>query len=199
MFEKKEPFQWKVPVLILVGVLVLSSGVYIGVKTRDLGKENKKVNAENIANEDSKEVFGLMESCEIWVEKKSEDGTKLNGQSMMIGIVPKELLNKSEEEIRAYLSDKYPDRNIESVQKSKIVLSEGIKENDSSKANKYSLEDSDGFITLYKYDEKGNKSLIEKTQIHVDVLPKSVQEELKQGIFVNTEDEAYSKLENFGS
>lgn len=199
MFEKKELFQWKTPILILVGVLVLSSGIFIGVKTRDLGKENNKVNAQKANTNNSKEVFELMESCEIWVEKKSEDGSELNGQSMMIGIVPKELLNKSEEEIRTYLSDKYPDRNIERIQKSKIVLSEYIKENDPSKANKYSLEDSDGFITLYKYDESGNKSLIEKTQIHIDVLPKSVQDELKQGIFVDTQDEVYSKLENFGS
>lgn len=199
MFEKKDPFQWKTPIIILVGVLVLSSGIFIGIKTRNLGNENNKVNAEKIDNNSSKEVFELMESCEIWVEKKSEDGRKLNGQSMMIGIVPKDLLNKSEEEIRVYLSDKYPDRNIEDIQKSKIVLSEYIKENDPSKANKYSLEDSDGFITLYKYDESGNKSLIEKTQIHIEVLPKSVQNELKQGIFVDTEEEAYSKLENFGS
>lgn len=199
MFEKKEPFQWKIPVLILVGVLVLSSGMYIGVKTRDLGKEKNKANAEEIVNKNSKEVFELMESCEIWVEKKSEDGSLVEGQSMMIGTVPKELLNKSEEEIKAFLTDKYPERDIESIQKSKIVLSENAKVNDPSKASKYSLEDCDGFVALYKYDESGNKSLIEKTQIHVYVLPKAVQNELKEGILVESEEEAYSKLENFGS
>lgn len=199
MFERKEPFQWKIPVLILVGVLVLSSGIYIGVKTRELGKENNKANAEEVVDKNTKEVFELMASCEIWVEKKSEDGSIVNGESMMIGIVPTDLLNKSEEEIRAYLSDRYPDRNIESIKKNKIVLSENIQANDTSKANKYSLEDCDGFIGLYKYDESGNKSLVEKTQIHVDVLPKTVQEDLKEGILVETEDEAYSKLENFGS
>ena len=34
MFEKKYTFEWKIPVLILTGILVLSSGIYIGVKTR---------------------------------------------------------------------------------------------------------------------------------------------------------------------
>ena len=199
MFENKEPFQWKIPVLILVGVLELSSGINIGVKTRNLGNEKNKANAEETVDKDSKEVFELMESCEIWVEKKSEDGSLVEGQSMMIGTVPKELLNKSEEEIKAFLADKYPERNIESIQKSKIVLSENTKVNDPSKANKYSLEGCDGFVALYKYDESGNKSLIEKTQIHVDVLPKAVQDELKEGILLESEDEAYSKLENFGS
>ncbi len=32
MFERKEPFQWKIPILILTGILVLSGGIYIGVK-----------------------------------------------------------------------------------------------------------------------------------------------------------------------
>ncbi len=118
---------------------------------------------------------------------------------MMIGIIPKELLNKSEEEIKSYLLDKYPNRNIESIQKSKIVLSENTKTNDPSKADKYSLENSDGFIALYKYDADGNKTLIEKTQIKIAVLPKTAQDELENGITVESEEEAYSKLENFGS
>lgn len=201
MFEKREPFPWKIPVLILVGVLVLSSGIYIGIKTRDLGKENNNVNvnAEQTKDKNTKEVFQLMESCEIWVEKIYEDGSSESNESMMIGMVPKELLNKDEEEIKEYLSEKYPDRNIESIKKNKIILSENIAKNDPTRTNTYSLEGSDGFITLYKYDSNGNKSLIEKTQIHIDVLPRSVQDELKKGILVNSEDEAYSKLENFGS
>lgn len=199
MFEKKESFPWKIPVLILVGVLVLSSGIYIGIKTRDLGKENNNVNAEQTTDKDTKEVFELMENCEIWVEKISQDKSSTSSESMMIGIVPKELLNKDEKEIKEYLSEKYPDRNIESIKKNKILLSENVIKVDTSKSNTYSLENTDGFVALYKYDEQGNKSLIEKTQIHIDVLPKSVQEELKKGIVVNSEDEAYSKLENFGS
>ena len=33
MFEKREPFPWRIPVLILVGVAVLSGGIYLGVKS----------------------------------------------------------------------------------------------------------------------------------------------------------------------
>lgn len=199
MFEKKESFPWKLPVLILVGVLVLSSGIYLGIKTRDVEEENYNANVEQTTDTQSKEVFQLMENCEIWVEKISDDTDSTTNESMMIGIVPKELLGKDEKEIEEYLSEKYPDRNIESIKKNRILLSENVIKNDTSKANTYSLEDTDGFIALYKYDDKGNKSLIEKTQINISILPKSIQDELKKGIVVNSEEEAYSKLENFGS
>ena len=42
----------------------------------------------------------------------------------MIGIVPKELLDKTKEEIRAYLSEQYPDKEIDSITQHEIVLSE---------------------------------------------------------------------------
>ena len=68
-----------------------------------------------------------------------------------------------------------------------------------AKANKYSIEEKDGYVYVYKYDKQGNKSEIEKTEISIESLPKSVQEELSTGILVDNEDEAYSRLENFES
>ena len=35
MFEEKKSFPWKIPALVLVCVLVLSSGIYIGIKSRN--------------------------------------------------------------------------------------------------------------------------------------------------------------------
>ena len=43
------------------------------------------------------------------------------------------------------------------------------------------------------------KKELEKTDIQVDSLPKSVQKEVSTGILLDTEDEAYSRLENFES
>ena len=40
----------------------------------------------------------------------------------MIGIVPEELLDKTKEEIRTYLSEKYPDKEIDSTQKNNLIL-----------------------------------------------------------------------------
>ena len=88
----------------------------------------------------------------------------------MIGIVPKELLDKMKEEIRAYLSDKYPDKEIDSITQYEIVLSEKAPLKDTSRSNKYSLEVENGFIGLYKYDANGNRELVENTQINIDSL-----------------------------
>lgn len=200
MFEKKEPFNWKPAVLILTGVVVLSGGIYLGIKTRNVDTE--QVNAQQQVEKpvkEIKEVFELSKDCEIWVEKKNEDGSKSEKSSVMIGTIDSALLNKSEGEITDYLKDKYPNREIESIGKYEIILSEVVETNDPSKSNKYSLEADGEYIGLYKYDSSGNRELIEKTQIRIDSLPKTVQEEIQKGIVINSQDEAYSKLEDFGS
>lgn len=200
MFERKEPFQWKIPILILTGILVLTGGIYIGIKTKKVEEKpafnNKTINKDD---EKTKDAFGLSENCEIWVYKRSDEGTVIDSETSMIGIVPEELLDKTKEEIRTYLSEKYPDKEIDSITQYEIVLSEKAPLNDTSKSNKYSLEVENGFIGLYKYDINGNRELIENTEIKLDSLPQSVQEEIQKGIIVDTKDDAYSKLESFGS
>ena len=200
MFEKKEPFQWKIPILILTGILVLTGGIYIGIKTRKV-EEKPAFNNETInkKKKKTKDAFGLSESCEIWMYKRSEEGSLIDSEPSMIGIVPKELLDKTKEEIRAYLSEQYPDKEIDSITQHEIVLSEKETLNDTSKSNKYSLEVENGFIGLYKYNANGNRELIENTEIKLDSLPQSVQEEVQKGVLVDTQDDAYSKLESFGS
>ena len=61
------------------------------------------------------------------------------------------------------------------------------------------LENDNGNIALYKYDDSGSKTLVEKTKIRVDSLPKTVQDEIKKGVVMDTEEEAYSRLEDFAS
>lgn len=200
MFERKEPFQWKTPILILTGILVLSGGIYVGIKTRKV-EEKPAFNNEiiNEENEKTKDSFELSENCEIWLYNRSEEGSLINSEPSMIGIVPEELLDKTKEEIRTYLSEKYPDKEIDSITQHEIVLSEKAPLNDVSRSNKYSLEVEDGFIGLYKYDINGKRELVEDTEIKLDSLPQSVQEEIQKGVVVDTQDDAYSRLESFGS
>ena len=165
MFEKKEPFQWKIPILILTGILVLSGGIYIGVKSRDNIKETtafktEEINKEQDNNSSTKDAFSLSTNCEIWLYKRSEEGSLLDSKPSMIGIAPKELMGKTKEEIRTYLSDKYPDKEIDSITQYEIVLSEKAPSMDLSKINKYSLEVENGFIGLYKYNINGKRELI---------------------------------------
>ena len=68
MFEKKTPFPWKIPVLILTGILVLSSGIYIGVKTNNSNDNDLNIKEVSTEKETVKNVFKLNENCEIWLK-----------------------------------------------------------------------------------------------------------------------------------
>ena len=200
MFEKKTPFPWKIPVLILTGILVLSSGIYIGVKTSNNSNDND-LNIKEVSTEKEtvKNVFKLNENCEIWLKKNSSGGSNSESSLVMLGSIPSDLLNKTKEEITAYLNEKYPDREIESITQYEIVLSEKEVYNDISKKNKYSLEVSNQYIGIYKYDSNGQRKVIENTQIKIDSLPQLAQEEIQKGILVESQDEAYSKLGELSS
>lgn len=193
MFEKKREFSWKVPTLILLGVIVLACGVGIGIQV----KETQEARQALQAKAESKDVFSLNEDCEIWVQGQiTSSGTYESPK--MLGTVPKDLLNKSKDEIVAYFKEKYPNKEIASMNQYEIILS-NTQSKDPSKANKYSIEEKDGFVYVYKYDKDGEKLELEKTDISVDSLPKSVQDELTSGIVVDSEEDAYIRLENFES
>ncbi|MBN9648451.1 MAG: hypothetical protein E6356_07525 [Terrisporobacter othiniensis] len=193
MFEKKKEFSWKVPMLVLLGVIVLSCGIGIGVQVKDTHQTRQVLQSKT----ESKEVFSLNSDCEIWVQGQiTSSGTYESPK--MIGTIPKDLLNKSKDEIVSYFKDKYPNKEIASMNQYEIILSNS-QAKEPSKANKYAIEEKDGFVHVYKYDKDGAKTDLEKTNISVDSLPKSVQDELSSGILVNSEDEAYTRLENFES
>ena len=97
------------------------------------------------------------------------------------------------------ISKGWPFETVKSIDEYEITLVEQATSNDISRANKFSIQDDKGFICVYKYDENGNRNVHESTQIETESLPKSVQDEVKLGIVVDSEDEVYSKLEDFGS
>lgn len=190
MFEKKKSFSWKIPALILVGILAIGSGVFIGLKVKD------SLQASN-QQQITKEVFALKEDCEIWVQGQIASNGSYKSPKML-GTIPKDLLNKSKDEIVSYFETKYPNKDIVSMNENEIILC-NAQTKEPAKSNKYSIEEKDGFVYVYKYDKEGSKTEIEKTEISVDSLPRSVQEELSSGILVDNEDDAYSRLENFES
>lgn len=193
MFEKKKEFSWKVPTLVLLGVIVLACGVGIGIQVRETQQARQALQAKT----ESKEVFSLNKDCEIWVQGQIT-GSGTYESPKMLGTIPKDLLDKSKDEIVSYFKEKYPNKEIASMNQYEIILC-NAQAKEPSKANKYSIEEKDGFVYVYKYDKDGAKTELEKTDISVDSLPKSVQEELSSGILVNSEDDAYTRLENFES
>lgn len=193
MFENKKEFSWKIPALILSILAILVCGIGIGIQVKEIKQAKYAVETKA----ESKEVFNLNQDCEIWVQGQITNSGDYESPKML-GTVPKDLLNKSKDEIVSYFNEIYPDKEIASMNQYEIILSNS-KAKDISKANKYSIEEKDGLVYVYKYDKDGTKTELEKTQISVDSLPKSVQEELLSGILVNSEDDAYTRLENFES
>lgn len=179
-----------IPILVALGVVFLSGGIFVGVKSYQSIETSNKFKESNIKNLSSTKVFKLDEYCQIWLQEDDQI-------PVMLGKITDEYLNKTEDEIRAILKEKYPDKELSTMNKYQIILK--TSEVDKSKADKYTLEVLDNSVAIFKYDENGKKKLIEKTSIQAETLPKTAQSELKQGITVESEDEAYSILEDFGS
>lgn len=198
MFEEKKEFPWRIPIIIVLGIVILAGGIYVGFKGKDyfITKKNNKEQSEEIT---TKETFNLSEDCEIWVEKVLEDGTPSEESPTMISTIPKDLIGKSKEYITSYLQKKYPNKIIKKIDTYEIKLQEKENFNDLSKANKFVIIDNKGYLNIYKYDNKGNRTFLENTEVETSSLPKKVQEEIKNGIYANSEEEIYERLEDFGS
>lgn len=188
--KKMDNYRWIIPSLVALGVILLSGGIFIGVKSyQTLEASNNKINSENLSSD---QKFKLDEYCQIWFQDDDE-------VPVMLGKVTDDLLNKTEAEIKSALEEKYPGKEVSTMNKYQIILKTSNDNIDLSKSNKYTLENEDGYITVFKYDKNGKKELIEKTSIQINSLPKSVQQELKQSVVLDSEEDAYSRLEDFGS
>ena len=92
MFEKKELFQWKIPILILTGILVLSGGIYIGVKSRDNIKETtafktEEINKEQDNNRSTKDTIQAIADTIQMSGLGMEASTMVAEQTMMLANV----------------------------------------------------------------------------------------------------------------
>ena len=191
--KKMENYRWIIPSLVALGVILLSGGIFLGVKSYEtLEASNSKIDKTNQKSLSGQQKFKLDEYCQIWLQDDNEI-------PVMLGKVNEDLLNKTEDEIKAALKEKYPDKEVSTMNKYQIILKTSDETTDLSKANKYTLENEDEYITVFKYNKEGKKELVEKTSIQIKSLPKSVQEELKEAIVLDNEEDAYSRLEDFGS
>lgn len=184
----KENYRWIIPSLIALGLVLLSGGIFIGVKSY----ETLEASNNQLKDTSNKQKFKLDEYCQIWLQDDEQI-------PVMLGKVTEDLLNKTEDEIKATLKEKYPDKEVSTMNKYQIILKTYEDSTDLSKANKYTLENEDGYISVFKYDKEGKKELIEKTSIQIESLPKSAQEEVESVIILENEEEAYSRLEDLGS
>lgn len=107
-----------------------------------------------------------------------------------------ELVGLNKDGFEEYLIRNQLDWEIESFTKEKVVL---LKQINKICPNHYLVSVNKGYITIYKYDEDGNKELIKQTDIPINILPIMDQEKLQKGILVNTEKEVNQLLEDYSS
>lgn len=191
--KKTDSYRWVVPSLVILGVILLSGGIFIGVKSyQTIQANNNQINKTNSKSLSSSQTFKLDDYCQIWLQEDDE-------VPVMLGKATKDLYNKTEDEIKEVLKQKYPDKEVSVMNKYQIILKTSDETVDLSKANKYTLENQNGYVSVFKYDKNGKKQLIEKTSIQIKSLPKSVQQDLKQVVILDNEDDAYSRLEDLES
>ncbi|MEG1292454.1 MAG: hypothetical protein RSD28_09180, partial [Lachnospiraceae bacterium] len=65
-----------------------------------------------------------------------------------------------------------------------------------SEPYEYILLEEDGYVSVYHTDRKTRYA---DTDIILDRLPKNLQKEIKEGKYMNSEDELYQFLENYSS
>jgi hypothetical protein len=104
--------------------------------------------------------------------------------------VPKELVNKTKEDLQNY----YKDYEIKSFDETQITL---YKQLDGECGKHYLLKDDNGTITIYKILEDGTQEVYEKTEISTTYLPQTDNIGIKQGIRVNGDEALNELIENF--
>lgn len=107
-----------------------------------------------------------------------------------------DLIGLSEEGLKEYIYEKYQNSEVESFSNKKVVIS---KIENKVCPNHYKVSVHQGYIAVYKFDEEGEKHLVERTKIPVNHLPVIDQEKLQRGILVENLEEVNKLLEDYSS
>lgn len=105
------------------------------------------------------------------------------------------IVNMDKDEFEKSFTDLYPTSRIISFSPEKIVL---WTEKDHLCTNHYIIGEEDGFIAVYKIDNKGDR--VVKNIFHdysIDLLVEMDKNKIKKGIIVDSEEELSDILENF--
>ena len=166
----------------------------------ELFKKDSKISVENTQGE-KKEVGTsdkvvletanlqekLLPTATLILEKKYEDCKHI---VKVESELPVEMINLTEEQVKEI----YSDWIVKDFSKDNVTLykiEEGI-------CNKhFVIGDVDGIVTVFRLDKEYNKSLYEKTDIYTKFLPDEDKNRLKEGIYVYSNSELNSELENF--
>lgn len=199
MFEKKRSS--KIPIL-LIAILTLVGGFYMGkvLEKEDRGEPvTKTVVAEEGKKEKNVKIEVINKKDDVLVDKNTvlkitTKYDKCEHVQTKEKTASKEIIGLSETEFKEYMKKNYSKFKLLSFKSEEINL---LKEINSYCDKHYEIGEDNGYIVIYKYDENGNKNLVEKTQSSISSLPSVDQEQIKSGLILNSLDELNERLEDF--
>ncbi|WP_069649380.1 BofC C-terminal domain-containing protein [Caloranaerobacter ferrireducens] len=106
----------------------------------------------------------------------------------------KAIINFNEEDYKKYLETNHPDWQLLSFSSEKVIVK---RELDRYCPNHYIISVKDNKIAIFKFNDMGEKVLVEIINKSVSTLKEIDQEKLKKGIVVDSEEEIGDILENF--
>ncbi|SHH14381.1 hypothetical protein [Tepidibacter thalassicus] len=191
MFVRKRTS--KIPILIFA-LVMLVGGFYIGKFLESTENKDEQVIKPIVADTDNKEN-------EVVLKKDSKlkfttKYIKCEDISVKEENIPDTLVGFNKKKLEEYVKFKYPEWRLISFSEKGVEL---FREIDSYCDKHYEMKEENGYIAIYKYDENGNKNLVEKTEFSIKSLPSIDQEQIKAGLVLDSLEELNQRLEDFGS
>ncbi|WP_427339067.1 BofC C-terminal domain-containing protein [Caloranaerobacter sp. DY30410] len=157
------------------------------------GAENNIIDHKNDSNakiiEEEENVIGPNTVIEYINYYK-----KCNDTLTQIEEPEKTIINFNEEDYKKYLETNHPNWQLLSFSSGKVIVKRDL---DRYCPNHYIISVKDNKIAIFKFNDMGEKVLIEMINKSVSTLKEIDQEKLKRGIVVDSEEEIGDILENF--
>lgn len=97
---------------------------------------------------------------------------------------------------KAYALEEYMDWQVVRFSAEEIIL---FQRKDQICPDHYYVSENEGYIVVFKFNEAGERYIVERTNIPVSHLPDIDQEKIRRGILVRTREEVNQLLEDYSS
>ena len=202
-------------ILATTGILVVGIiGFFIGyrvypIRNNEENKvaiENKQGSVDEVPNLDKTIVDQPDETTPVnIIENSVRVDTKLvfrthYTQCQTIKDVPQEtveeMIGLKENALKEYVLQNYKDWQVVRFSTEEIIL---FQRKEQICPDHYFVSEMNGLIVVFKFNEAGERYVVEKTNIPVSHLPDIDQEKIKRGILIRTRAEVNQLLEDYSS
>lgn len=106
------------------------------------------------------------------------------------------IIGLKEEAFKAYALEEYKDWQLVRFSDKEIIF---FQRKEQVCPDHYFVSESEGYIVVFKFNEAGERYIVERTNIPVSHLPDIDQEKIRRGILVRTREEVNQLLEDYSS